>query len=176
MTQTPSAQPDGPHPDGPHPDGPTPEHARRTKTRYVLPGLSWGAARWGRPLVGGGVGMAIVAAFLAIRGGAAGEEVNALTGTARGGWNREEDIVLALVAGGAVTAGIAVTFLAEYVRHWTAIFVAVLLSGTFLALRELRDYDSTTAGALLGLTIGFLALGLAVALFDLARYRRRTGY
>ena len=166
MTQTPSA---------PSHES-TPEHARRTKTRYPLMGLNWGAARWGRPLVGGGVGAAIVVAFLAIRAGAASEEVNELTGTARGGWNREEDIVLALVAGGAVTAAIAVTFLAEYVRHWTAIFVAALLGGTFLTLRELRDFDATTADVLLGLTIGFLALGLLVALFDLGRYRRRTGY
>jgi len=120
--------------------------------------------------------MAIVVAFLAIRGGAASEEANALTGTARGGWNREEDILLALVAGGAITAGIGVTFLAEYVRHWTAIFVAALMGGTFLALRELRDFDSTTAGVLLGLTIGCLVLGLAAALYDLGRYRRRTGY
>ena len=117
--------------------------------------------------------MAIVVAFLAIRGGEPGAEVNALTGTARGGWNREEDIVLALVVGGAATVGIAIAFLSESVRHWTGIFVAALLGATFLALRALGDYDATTAAVLLGLTIGFLTLGLGIALFDARRYRRR---
>ncbi|PZC47717.1 MAG: hypothetical protein DK306_001053 [Chloroflexi bacterium] len=158
------------------PDRPTApsEHDRRQQTRYRQTGFDWLAGRWGRPLLGGGVAMAIVVAFLAIRGGESGEEVNALTGTARGGWNREEDIVLALVVGGAVTAGILVVFLGEFVRHWTAIFVAVLLGASLLALRELRDYDPTTAGILLGLTLGFLALGLAIALFDVGRYRQRS--
>ncbi|MDE2639179.1 MAG: hypothetical protein OXI03_01205 [Chloroflexota bacterium] len=153
---------------------PTPEHARRERTRHRRPGLEGPAGRWGRPLLGGGVAMAIVVAFLAIRGGEPGEEVNALTGTARGGWNREEDIVLALVAGGAAAIGLGVAFLSEYVRHWTAIFVAVLLGATFLALRALGDHDGATAAALLGLTIGFLALGLGIALFDAGRYRRRS--
>lgn len=153
---------------------PTPEHARRARTRYRRPGLEGPAGRWGRPLLGGGVAMAIVVAFLAIRGGEPGEEVNALTGTARGGWNREEDIVLALVAGGAAAVGLGVAFLSEYVRHWTAIFVAVLLGATFLALRALGDHDGAAAAVLLGLTIGFLALGLGIALFDAGRYRRRS--
>ncbi|MXY79736.1 MAG: hypothetical protein F4Y94_08655, partial [Chloroflexi bacterium] len=96
---------------------PTPEHARRERTRYRRPGRAGPAGRWGRPLLGGGVAMAIVVAFLAIRGGEPGEEVNALTGTARGGWNREEDILLALVAGGAAAVGLAAAFLSEYVRH-----------------------------------------------------------
>ena len=104
-----------------------PEHARRTRIRYRTLGLNWGAARWGRPLVGGAVGMAIVVTFLAVRGGEPGGDVNPLTGTARGGWNRDEDIVLALVAGGALAAAIAVTFLAEYLRHWTAFSVALML-------------------------------------------------
>ena len=167
MTESPDTQPTAPAP---------PEHARRAQARFPTRGLDWGAARWGRPLLGGGVAMAIVVAFLAIRGGDASEEVNALTGTARGGWNREEDIVLALVAGGAITVGMGLTFLAEYVRHWTPIFVAALLASSFLSLRELRDFDDTTSGLLLGLTIGFLALGLAIALSDAGRYRRRTGY
>ena len=153
---------------------PTPEHARRARTRYRRPGLEGPAGRWGRPLLGGGVAMAIVVAFLAIRGGEPGEEVNALTGTARGGWNREEDIVLALVAGGAAAVGLGAAFLSEYVRHWTAIFVAVLLGATFLALRALGDHEGATAAVLLGLTIGFLALGLGIALFDAGRYRRRS--
>jgi hypothetical protein len=153
---------------------PTPEHARRARTRYGRPSLDGQAGRWGRPLLGSGVAMAIVVAFLAIRGGEPGEEVNALTGTARGGWNREEDIVLALVAGGAATVGIAVAFLSEYVRHWTAIFVAALLAATFLSLRELGDHGAATAAVLLGLTIASLALGLGIALFDARRYRRRS--
>lgn len=167
MTQAPDVQTSGAQP---------PEHARRTRARFRTRGLDWGAARWGRPLLGGGIGMAIVVTFLALRGGDASAEVNALTGTARGGWNREEDILLALVAGGAITVGMGMTFLAEYVRHWTAIFVAALMGSAFLALRELRDFDSTTAGVLLGLTIGCLALGLAIAFLDAGRYRRRTGY
>jgi len=157
-------------------DSPLPEHSRRGKARFPQLGLNAGAARWGRPLVGGGVAMAIVVAYLAIRGGDPGEEVNVLTGTARGGWNREEDILLAIVAGGAATVGIGVTFLAEYVRHWTAIFIAGLFATTFLALRELRDFESATSDTLLGLTIACLAAGLAIALFDVARFRRRTGY
>ena len=157
-------------------DPPPPEHARRSKDRFPQLGLNAGAARWGRPLVGGGVAMAIVVAYLAIRGGDGGEEVNALTDTARGGWNREEDILLAIVAGGAATAGIGVTFLAEYVRHWTAIFLAALFGATFLTLRELRDFDGATSDTLLGLTIGCLVLGLAIALFDAGWFRRRTGY
>ena len=153
---------------------PTPEHARRERTRYGRPNLDDLAGRWGQPLLGGGVAMAIVVAFLAIRGGEPGDEVNALTGTARGGWNREEDIVLALVVGGAATVGIAVAFLSECVRHWTGIFVAALLGATFLALRALGDHDATTAAVLLGLTIGALGLGLGIALFDARRYRRRS--
>ena len=165
---------------------PTPEHARRERTRYGRASLDDLAGRWGRPLLGGGVAMAIVVAFLAIRGGEPGDEVNALTGTARGGWNREEDIVLALVVGGAATVGIAIAFLSESVRHWTGIFVAALLDrspvvllggfATFLALRALGDYDATTAAVLLGLTIGFLTLGLGIALFDARRYRRRGSH
>jgi len=50
----------------------------------------------------------------------------------------------------------------------------VLLGATLLALRALGDHDATTAAVLLGLTIGFLALGLGIALFDAGRYRRRS--
>ena len=84
--------------------------------------------------------------------------------------------MLALVVGGAMTAGLAVMVLAEFVRHWSAIFVALLLGGSFLALRELRDYDATTADVMLALAIAGLALGFAIALFDLGRYRQRSGY
>jgi hypothetical protein len=152
-----------------------PEHSRRSQVRYSHLGLDAGAARWRCPLVGGGVGIAIVVVFLALRGGDPGPELNELTGTARGGWNREQDILLAIVAGGAATAGIAVSFLAEYVRHWTSIFVLALLGATLLSLRELRAFDNTTAAVLLALTIVFLAAGLGVALFDTGRHRRRTG-
>ena len=153
-----------------------PEHARRTRVRYRTLGLNWGAARWGRPLVGGAVGMAIVVTFLAVRGGEPGGDVNPLTGTARGGWNRDEDIVLALVAGGALAAAIAVTFLAEYLRHWTAFSVALMLGGSLLAIRELGDVGTAAGDALLGLTIFYAALAGAVLLADAARFRRRTGY
>ena len=153
-----------------------PEHARRTRVRYRTPGLKWGTARWGRPLMGGAVGMAIVVTFLAVRGGEPGGDVNPLTGTARGGWNRDEDIVLALVAGGALTAAIAVTFLAEYLRHWTALSVALALGGSLLAIRELGDAGTAASDALLGLTICCAALAGAVLLADAARFRRHRGH
>ena len=82
-----------------------PEHARRTLPRWRTPGLGWQGWRWGRPLISGAVGMAIVVAFLAVRGGPPTDAVDPLTGVQLGGWNRLEDMHLLIVVNGASSDG-----------------------------------------------------------------------
>ena len=152
------------------------EHARRTLPNFAPRTLDWQGWRLGRPLVGFAVGFAIVALFLAIRGGASTEGVDELTGTQRGGWNRLEDVHLLIVVNIAIVAAIAVTFLAEWVHRWTEIVLLALVGGTLLAIREITDAGATADDILLGLVIACGGLvGLSV-LDDLQRLRRRNGY
>ena len=152
-----------------------PEHGRRTLPRWRPDGRRWPVWRVGRPLIGGAAGMAIVVAFLAIRGGEAGGPVDTLTGTQRGGWNRPEDVHLLLVISGAGLAGLALGVLAEYVRHWFALAGLAAAGGTLLALRELASLGPTAADVLLGLVLGCAALAGATMLFDALHSRRRSG-
>ena len=136
-------------------------------------------ARWGRsarPLIGGAVGLAVVVGFLALRGGEADEGVNAITGTQRGGWNREEDFHLALVVGGAATAGLMAALVAEWVRRWWALGAAVVAGWLLLLIREAASIDGAGADALLALVFFCVFLAVAAAAYDVVTLRRRTGY
>ena len=155
---------------------PTPEHARRTKTRWRTTTLDWQGWRLGRPLIGSFVGFAVVVIFLAIRGGVSTEPIDELTGTQRGGWNRLEDVHLLIVVNGAIGVGIAATLLAEYIRSWLAIWIIAMLGAVLLAIRELGDTGQTASDILLALVIVSALLALAVAAYDLFRFRRRAGY
>ena len=128
------------------------EHARRQRPRWPTAGLDWHGWRAGRPLIGGLVGLGVVVLFLALRGGDT-EASDPLTGTARGGWNREADVHLLLMLNVAIAATLVVGLLSEWVRHWLSVYLAAMMGGVFLAIRELGDVGDTAADALLGLTI-----------------------
>ena len=135
--------------------------------------------RWGRsarPLIGGAVGLAVVVGFLALRGGESDEGVDAITGTQRGGWNREEDLHLALVVGGAATAGLMAALVAEWVCRWWAVGAAVVLGGVLLLIREAAGVDGAGGDALLALVFSCAFLAVAAAAYDVVTLRRRTGY
>lgn len=140
--------------------------------RETLPWQFWKIAR---PLVGGLAGMAIVIAFLALRGGEPGE-VDPLTGTERGGWSRPEDVHLLITVIGAATVGLLVTLLGEWVRHWGWILRILAVGGVLLIVREGADIDGAGAEALLSLIFLAVFLAVAVALYDLKTVHRRSGY
>ena len=154
----------------------TPEHARRSRTRWRTVGLGWHGWRWGRPLIGGAVGMAIIVTFLAIRGGTSTEPVDPLTGVQLGGWNRLEDVHLLIVANGAVVIGLIVGFVAEYVRHWLSIYTTLMLGGVLLAVREFDAHGAVAEDTLLALVIFSVVTATAIVAADVVRFRTRAGY
>jgi len=153
-----------------------PEHARRTRTRWRTDGLGWHGWRWGRPLIGGAVGMAIIVTFLAVRGGTSTEAVDPLTGVQLGGWNRLEDVHLLIVANGAIAVGLIIGFLAEYVRHWLSIYTLLMLGGVLLAVREFDAHGAVAEDTLLALVIVSVVAATAIVVADTVRYRTRAGY
>ena len=143
--------------------------------RWDRESLEWQFWKIARPLTGGVVGAAIVIAFVALRGG---EPVAAdpLTGTERGGWSRPEDVHLLITVIGATTVGILATLLGEWVRHWGLILRILAVGGVLLIVREGAEIDGAGAAALLALIFLAAFLAVAVALYDLKRVRRRSGY
>ena len=156
-------------------EAPAYEHARRERARWPTAGLDWNGWRIGRPLIGGLVGFGVVVLFLAVRGGDT-EAGDPLTGTVRGGWSREEDVHLLILVNVAMAATLLVGLLSEWVRHWLYVYLAAMMGGVFLAIREVGDVGDTAAAVLLGLTIAGAAIAAAMMVFDLVRYRQRQGY
>ncbi len=120
--------------------------------------------------------MAIVVAFLAVRGGPPTDAVDPLTGVQLGGWNRLEDMHLLIVVNGAIVVGLIVGFLAEYVRHWLAIYTTLLLGGVLLAIREFDDHGAAAEDTLLALVIVGASVAAAILVADVVRFRQRAGY
>ncbi len=150
------------------------EHSRREHPAFKTIGFAWQGARTFKPLVGGFVAFAFIAAFLAIRGGDSAV-VNELTGEQRGGWSRLEDVHLLIVVNAAIVAGLAVQFLAQYVRHWLQIWLALMMGALLIPISQTDDIGSAWEHSLIGVAIGCAALALAIMLFD-ARSRQRVGY
>ena len=152
------------------------EHDRRSRVRWRTTGLGWHGWRWGRPLIGGVVGTAIIIAFLAIRGGTSADPIDPLNDVRLGGWSRLEDVHLLIVVNGAIVAGLLVGFLAEYVRHWLSIYMALMLGGTLLAVREFDAHGTVAEDTLLALVIASVVLAAAIGAADIVRTRTRAGY
>ncbi len=152
------------------------EHARRELPAFKTLGFGWQGARTFKPLLGGFVAFAIVAVFLAIRGGQA-EVVDELTGQRLGGWSRPEDVHLLILVNAAIVVGLVVQFLAEFTRSWLALWMTLLFGAAFLSLRESGTVDDTTRDILLGLVLASAVAAVGVMLFDVVRHhRRRSGY
>ena len=150
------------------------EHSRRSHPSFKTLGFAWQGARTLKPLIGGFVAFAFVAAFLAIRGGDS-VVINELTGEQRGGWSRLEDVHLLIVVNVAIVVGLAVQFLAQYVRHWLQVWLALMMGAILIPISQSNDLSSAWEHSLIGGAIGFAALALLVMLFD-ARSRQRVGY
>ena len=150
------------------------EHARRQLPSFPTPGLGSLGNRTVKPLLGGLVAFGIITTFLAVRGGEA-ELFDEVTGQKIGGWSRLADVHLLIVVNTAIVAGLAAQLLAEYTRHWTELWLALLVGGTFVAISEATDIGRTASDVLLGLGIASFAAALTIMLAD-ARTRKRTGY
>jgi len=150
------------------------EHARRQLPSFPTPGLDRLGSRTLRPLLGGFVAFGIIATFLAIRGGEA-QLFDELTGQKIGGWSRLADVHLLIVVNAAIVVGLAVQMLAEYTRHWTELWLALLSATTFVAISEATDVGRAASDILLGIGIASFAAALAIMLAD-ARTRKRAGY
>ncbi len=139
------------------------------------------AATWrfwllARPLIGGAVGMAIVVAFLALRGGESTEPVDALTGTQRGGWNRPEDVHVLITVSGATAVGMLAGLAAEYLHRWWRALAVVAVGGVLLIVREGADVGGAGGEALLALVFLCVFLLAVVVAYDIVTLRRRGGY
>ena len=137
------------------------EHSRRTLPRWGDRSLAVFGPRAFRPLVGAAAGTVGIVAFLAVRGN---------------DWSREEDWQLLIAANVAIGLGIAVAFLAEYLRSWVTAFVLALLAGMFIAISQTGPMSATASDVLLGIGIVTGAAILGVLAFDFRRFRRRSGY
>ena len=139
------------------------------------------AATWrfwllARPLIGGAVGMAIVVAFLALRGGESTEPADALTGTQRGGWNRPEDVHVLITVSGATAVGMLAGLAAEYLHRWWRALAVVAVGGVLLIVREGADVSGAGGEALLALVFLCVFLLAVVVAYDIVTLRRRGGY
>ena len=157
-------------------DGHAYEHSRRRLGAGPITALERNAPRILRPLAGGAVGASIIVLFLALRGGPPTDEIDALTGTQRGGWNRLEDVHLLIVVNAAVVAAIAANFLAEWIHRWLEIGIAASIAGVLIALRQLGDLGDGGRAALLALSIISVASVAAIAAYDIRTRNRRAGY
>ena len=152
------------------------EHSRRRLGAPPIAAFERNAPRILRPLAGGAVGASIIVLFLALRGGPPTDEIDALTGTQRGGWNRLEDVHLLIVTNAAVAAAIAANFLAEWIHRWLEISIAAAIAGVLIALRQLGDLGDGGRAALLALSIISVASVAAIAAYDIRTRNRRAGY
>ncbi len=91
------------------------------------------------------------------------------------GGNLPDDVHLLIVVNAAIVIGLAVQLLAEYTRHWTELWLALLSAATFVAISEATDLGRTASDILLGIGIASFAAALAIMLAD-ARTRKRAGY
>lgn len=157
-------------------DGHVYEHSRRQLGAGPITAFERNAPRILRPLAGGAVGASIVVLFLALRGGPPMDEIDALTGTQRGGWNRLEDVHLLLVVNFAVVAAIAANFLAEWIHRWLEIGVVASIAGILIAVRQLGDLGDGGRVALLALSIISVAAVAAIAAYDIRTRNQRAGY
>ena len=157
-------------------DGHVYEHSRRRLGAGPITAFERNAPRILRPLAGGAVGASIVVLFLALRGGPPMDEIDALTGTQRGGWNRLEDVHLLLVVNFAVVAAIAANFLAEWVHRWLEIGIAASIAGILIAVRQLGDLGDGGRTALLALSIISVVAVAAIAAYDIRTRNQRAGY
>lgn len=157
-------------------DGHVYEHARRRLGAGPITAFERNAPRILRPLAGGAVGASIVVLFLALRGGPPTDEIDAITGTQRGGWNRLEDVHLLIVVNVAVVAAIAANFLAEWIHRWLELGVAASICGILIAVRQLGDLGDGGRAALLALIILSLAAVAAIAAYDILTRNQRAGY
>ena len=152
------------------------EHSRRRLGAPPIAAFERNAPRILRPLAGGAVGASIVVFFLALRGGPPTDEIDALTGTQRGGWNRLEDVHLLIVVNAAVVAAIAANFLAEWIHRWLEIGIAAAICGVLIAVRQLGDLGDGGRVALLVLIIINAAAVAAIAAYDIRTRNQRAGY
>lgn len=157
-------------------DGHVYEHSRRRLGAGPITAFERNAPRILRPLAGGAVGASIIVLFLALRGGPPMDEIDMVTGTQRGGWNRLEDVHLLIVVNAAVVAAIAANFLAEWIHHWLEISIAAAICGMLIALRQLGDLGDGGRAALLALSIISAAAVPAIAAYDIRTRNCRAGY